>query len=197
MTSTISTSHDTSTPTEPLPLNAAKPSVSTGLLPLLGTVLAIGVIALGVVGVREGLVHSGAVSGELWFDRSATYLDDKRPESWFYPVGALVVLVGVGLVLMALRPRSRKEVPLKANTGIFISKGSVQRLAESAASNVDGIDTVTASASSSRVTVDATTVTTDHADTRSRVESAVSHALSALEKPPTIRVRLENTGGAS
>ena len=179
------------------PLEAAKAPVSTGLVPLLGTLIAILVVAAGVVCVHDGLVHSGILNGPLWIDHAVTYLDGRHPRDWFYPVGVLLVLIGLLLVFLALRPRPRNEIPLKAQTGVFITKRSVQRLAQAAASNVDGIDTASTSASTSRVNVDVVSLSGETAEVQQRVESSVSRALSALEKPPAVKVRVTSAGGES
>lgn len=196
-------SADTSTesPTEghagPEQLTASKAPVTSGATPLLGVVWAGALIALGVVGVREGLVHAGLISGQRWLDETLSFLDDQVAADWMIPVGALVVVAGLALVLLAVRPRARKEAEVRAQTGVFLTSASIRRLAQSAVDDVDGIDTVSVSASMKTIDIHVTTLGAGEGDTRARIEEAVTRRLSALVRPPAAKIRVTTSGGQS
>ncbi len=189
------------TPPEHIPdaetLDAAKVPVASGILPLLGVIWALALIGLGVALIREVLVHANAVSGSLWAAKTVTYLNDRPPTDWMVPAGVAAALLGLVLVVLALRPRARKELAVSARTGVFLTTASVRRLAESAAADVDGVDTTSVSASRSKVVVDVTTLSADSADTKSRIELAVQAALASLTTQPTIKVKVLSVGGGS
>lgn len=178
-------------------LHAAKVPVASGVLPLLGVIWALGLIGLGVALIREVLVHANAVSGSLWVAKTVTYLNDRPPMDWMVPAGVAAALLGLVLVVLALRPRARKELAVSARTGVFLTTASIRRLAESAAADVDGVDTTSVSASRSKVVVDVTTLSADSADTKSRIELAVTAALASLTTQPTIKVKVLSVGGGS
>lgn len=177
------------------PLTAAKAPVVNGALPLLGVLWALTLIGLGGVAVRDVLVDIGVISGRRYVDETLTYLDNRASADWMVLAGVVAALVGLWLVTLALRPRRRKELSVKAQTGVFLTTASVRRIAQAASSDVDGVDTSSVAASRSKVTIDVTTLTADPAEARSRVEEAVQRALSALIKPPTVNVNVRSTGG--
>lgn len=178
------------------PLTSAKAPVVNGALPLLGVLWALTLIGLGGVAVRDVLVDIGVISGRRYVDETLTYLDNRTSADWMVAAGIAAALVGLWLVTLALRPRRRKELSVKAQTGVFLTTASVRRIAQAASSDVDGIDTSSVAASRSKVTIDVTTLTADPAEARSRVEEAVQRALSALIKPPTVNVNVRSTGGS-
>lgn len=177
------------------PLPRAKTPLGTGFEPFLGVVWALIVVAIGVVGVRDALVSSGALSGRGWGEQAAANLDNRSPQVWIVPVGAALAVVGLLLIVAGLRHRPRKGIRLTATTGVYLSTGSVQRLAQAAASNVDGVDMTAVSATRRRVSIDATTLVTEPEETRRRIEAAVGGRLSALDTPPTIRARVQRAEG--
>lgn len=179
------------------PLSPSKTPVANGVLPLLGVIWALALGALGVLLVREALVHAALIDGRKWVDKSVSFFDGQSAEDWMFIVGVLLVLVGLVLLVVAFRPRRRKELALEAQTGVFLTTGSVRRIAESAASDVDGVDTTSVRASRTKVSVDATTLSSDTDDARSRIEAAVQDALSAVQKPPTVKAEVRSTGGSS
>lgn len=182
---------------EDAPLAAAKTPVSSGLLPFVGVLWALAVVALGGVLVREALVHTGAVDGPLYIDKSVDYLDGRAPEDWMVVAAVVAAVVGLLLVALALRPRRRNELALEAQTGVFLTTRSVRRIATAAASGADGVDTSSVTATRGRVSIDATSLAPDTAGAKSRIEEDVRSALSALRKPPTVKASVRSTGGAA
>ncbi|MDQ3627982.1 MAG: DUF6286 domain-containing protein [Actinomycetota bacterium] len=183
-----------STPPQP-PLPRAKTPVAIGKVAALAVLWSLLLIALGVVAVRDALVHADLLSGQPWILQALESLDGQLAGDWLVPVGVLALLLAVWLLVVAFKPRPRSEARLQAGTGVFLTKASMRRLAAAAASDVDGVDTAGASATLSRVRVTATT-TADQADAvRAGVGEAVTQRLSALVEPPRVDVRVTTTGG--
>jgi hypothetical protein len=179
------------------PLTASKAPVANGALPLLGVLWALTIIGLGGIAVRDVLVHIGLISGRRYVDETLTNLDNRTSADWMVVAGVVAALVGLWLVTVAVRPRRRKELSVKAQTGVFLTTASVRRIAQAASSDVDGVDTSSVAASRSKVKIEVTTLAADPAETRSRVEDAVQRALAALIKPPTVIVNARSTGVSS
>jgi len=178
----------------PAPLSAAKTPVGPGVITAVGLVLAVLVIALGVVGVHDALVAAGAVSGTSWIDSVVTPFNDLTPAIWLVPVGIALVLAGLWLLLTALRPRPRTAIALDATTGVFLRRRDVAKLARNAAQDVDAVTSAKATAGRRKVVVVARATTTDGVE--QQITQAVTIRLQALAKAPTVRVTVEAEGGS-
>ena len=192
---TIEAAVSSAAPKSRAPMAAAKPPVGVGPVPFVGAVLALVLVAVGVAGIRDALVAIGAVEGEPWIDSVVDTVDGWQPQFWLVPAGIALVLLGVWLILVALRPRSRTGVAVRAATGVFLRTGDVERLAARAASDVDGVLSARSSASHRKVEVQV--AVTGGANTADRVRTAVQDALQPLESIPTVQVKTAGAGGGS
>jgi len=182
-------------PTRPAPMTAAKPPVGVGPVPFIGAVLALVLVALGVAGIRDALVALGAIEGEPWIDSVVDTMDGWQPQFWLVPAGIALVLLGLWLLLAAFRPRSRTGVAVRAETGVFLRTGDVERLAARAAGDVDGV--LSARSNASRRKVEVRVAVTGGSATGDRVRTAVQDALQPLEHAPTVQVKTDGTAGES
>ncbi len=176
-------------------LRQAKTPVGLGVQPVFGALWALLVVALGVVGVRDALVYAGLLSGSGWCEEAAAKLDGKSVEAWMVPAGAALAILGLALVVIALRRRPKRGIRVTATTGIYLSSRGIQRLAQAAAADVDGVDTTTVSATRRKIRVDATTFLSQPEQAEEHIKEAVHSRLSALETAPTVRVRVRRAEG--
>lgn len=175
------------------PLPAAKAPVGPGLITGLGLLWSLVLIGVGVVGVQAALVAAGWLDGTSWLTWILEQLDGLTPSVWMVPVGIVLVLLGLWLLLMALRPRPAKDMTLDASTGVFLKPADVARLAAASADQVDGVQDVRASASRGGVAL--RVVGTGSSAVAGDVERAVADRLSAFDPPVRVSVRV--TGGSS
>lgn len=192
---TIEAAVSSAAPKSRAPMAAAKPPVGVGPVPFVGAVLALVLVAVGVAGIRDALVGIGAVEGEPWIDSVVDTVDGWQPQFWLVPAGIALVLLGGWLILVALRPRSRTGVAVRAATGVFLRTGDVERLAAWAASDVDGV--LSARSSATRRKIEVRVAVTGGANTADRVRTAVQDALQPLESIPTVQVKTAGAGGGS
>lgn len=171
------------------PLPPAKTPIGPGTISGLGLLWAVLLIGLGVLGLQAALVYAGALTGTSWLTWLIQHLDGLAPAAWMLAVGIVLVLVGLWLLLTALRPRPRTSVALTAATGVFMKPRDLSRLAIAAADDVDGVQDAKASATRGKVTV--RIVGTGDPQIRDRVQTAVSERLSALDKPVKVTVRAQ------
>lgn len=176
-----------------LVMPAAKTPVSSGAIATLGFVLAVLLTAAGVAAVRDALVYAGVLDGTPLLSLAARATNGVTPAVWMVPVGVVLAVLGLWLLLMALRPRPRKAVTLTAQTGVFLRPKDVSRLAETAAERIGGVLDVRVSAKPKTAKV--TVRSTGDQATSDRVRDAVTARLAPLESPPTLKIR--STGGAS
>lgn len=160
----------------------------TGRIGVVGPVLAVLLAALGVVLIRDALIAFDVIPGSAWLPATLDGLNELTAEWWMVPAGAGAALLGLWLVVTALRPRSRKAVPVTSATGVFLHTRDVARLASDAAGAVDGVLSAASTASHRAVTV--TVRSTATAGIADGVTDAVTRRLSALETPPQIKVRV-------
>ncbi|HET7474493.1 MAG TPA: DUF6286 domain-containing protein [Dermatophilaceae bacterium] len=172
-------------------LAPAKTPVGSGRLGTVGLVLALVVTALGVVAVRDALAYAELIGGRPWVGALVRAVDRQRPSGWLVPVGVVLALVGLWLLVTALRPRPRTAVALAAQTGVFVRPKDVARVATDAAEQVDGV--LSANVRATRRTVTVAVRTTGNPNTQREVQERVSRRLAGLDTTPTITVR--HTGG--
>lgn len=193
-TSSETTSGGTSQPAPDTALKAARPPVGTGSSPLIGLLLALGLMALGVVGIQEALVRSEAISDTSWTSTALTRADGVRSATWMLVAFIALIVVGVLLLLVALRRRPRKTLTLTANTGVYLRTRDLSRIVES---RLDGTDSIThASARTTRKKLRITVTTVDAAAQNSQLETRVVElirpTLDALDKAPKTAVTVRN-----
>lgn len=188
----MSTSNTPATNVESL--SAAKPPVGTGLSPLFAQLIALVMVALGVVGIQEALVRSGAVSQKSWTSTVVSSVDGISAAAWMVPVFVVIAAVGVLLLLVVLRPRPRKALTLAANTGVYLRTGDLSRIVEGLLQGAEGVTDVTTKATLRKLRVSATTLAAKdrnsalEADLRGRLEPA----LWALKRPPKVALTIRN-----
>lgn len=174
----------------------AKPPVGTGATPLVGQLIALALIGLGVVGVQDLLARTGAVAQQPWIDTALSAVEGLPSDNpWVLVGGVVAALLGLFLVLMALRRRPRKTLELKATTGVRLRRRDLRTLVKEALSDVDGVTDVDVVASRRRLRVSASTMVRDdrrgdvEADLRQRLEPM----LGAFRSAPRPSIKLKES----
>lgn len=166
---------------------AAKTPLGPGAVAFVGGLLALALIALGGIGLQTASSATGLTSADPWLTRIIQSADGLAPRGWILPVAVLAALVGLWLLLTALRPRPKIAVPLKARTGVFVRPRDLSRLAESAADDVDGVSSVRARATRSKVTLQLDT--TGGSGVTDAVRAAVTERLEPVQRKFRVAVR--------
>lgn len=188
---------DTGSAAETLP--AARTPVGTGPTPLYAQLIALALIVIGVILIRDALVSAGAIGAERWSYRVLSWASGMQPAAWLLPASVVVIILGVLLVVLVVKPRPRKAVALNSKTGVFLRTRDLARVAREVVSEVDGITAASASAGRRVLSVHATTITDPGIDEEvtTAVEERLAPTLSALENPPRLKVGLRHQGGQS
>jgi hypothetical protein len=103
-------------------------------------------------------------------------------------------VLGLWLVLTALRPRRRTAIALDARTGVFLRPRDVAELARNAARDVDGVTSAKVTAGRRKVAVVARATARDGVE--QKITQAVTIRLQALTKAPRVRVTVKTDGGS-
>lgn len=172
------------------PLRAAPERTGSGLVPVVGVLLSLCLLALSVALVQHALVALGVIGGPAWPQALVEGVRGTAPATWMVPVGVALALLGLWLALrVALGRRTRHEIRLTSRTAVTTEPRDVARLASTTARDVDGVLGAKSSADRRRVVV--TVATTGDADVPAAVAQAVSERLAVLERTPAVKVRVE------
>ncbi|MBI5339921.1 MAG: hypothetical protein HZB45_19765 [Mycolicibacterium rufum] len=158
-------------------------------------VLALVLAAAGGVAVRDAVVGLGWASGSTWLPAVADTVDGITPGGWLIPAGVVLALLGLLLMVIALSPRRRTAVAVRAETPIYLSVDGIAKLAAARARDVAGVVDARATASKRRVVLRCRVTRDDGGALRSTITDAVTQTLGALEHPPrvVVRTRTEET----
>jgi len=158
--------------------------------------LALVVLALGVVGIRDALIAAGAFGGSSWTKNTANAIDGLTARTWMIPAGIGLAVLGLWWLLAALKPRKRTEISLSGTPGAWMRPGDLARLVQPTVENVDGVVSASTSATRRTVTVKATTTARDSAQVRTAITDAVGDRLAALRRAPQVKVKARYIGGS-
>lgn len=170
-------------------VRAAPVPVAAAAASKVAVVLAIVLAALGVVAVRDAVVGLGWASGSTWLPVAADAVDGFAPVDWLTIAGVAVVLIGLLLVVLALKPRRRTAVAVSAQTPMYLTVDGIAALAGAAARDIAGVVDARASSSRRRVIVRCRVTRDDSGAMRATIAEAVTRNLSTLQNPPRVVVR--------
>lgn len=179
----------TTEPTTPAAMPAAHQQTGAGTIGAVGPVLALVLTGIGGVLLHDALAEADSRPGRTWLAAVVDGLDGSTAEWWMIPAGAAVALLGVWLIVTAVRPRSRKMLAVTSQTGVFLRTRDIARLAAAAADDVDGVLSAGSVAGRRAVTV---TVESDRDGIADLVRETVEQRLSALVNPPKVKVRVRS-----
>jgi hypothetical protein len=199
--------------TQPVPMQTAqttpagpvKPAKAVrrplGSLPALipGIVLSIVAVGIGVVGVHDALVHwtrSGSwdlvqVHGATWTGTAIGWVENLTPQLWMTFAGAALALLGIWLVVLALKPRRVRGVAVTSSTYVWVEQSGIGRLAVSAAAQVPGVRSARGSAGRRTVDVTVEAGSGDSQQLATSVRDAIAARLAPLSRAPKITVSVK------
>ncbi|MGB3480633.1 MAG: DUF6286 domain-containing protein [Mycobacterium sp.] len=161
----------------------------------IGVFLALLLLTLGVVALRDTAVAVGRLDGAQWLTSLASAIDGFGFQWWWLPVGVVSALAGIWCIGTAVRPRPKFAARVKAGTSQWMSPQSVARLSSHAAGAVPGALSVRSTATRRKVVVVVVPVDVATADqTKNDVAEAVSRALGVLQSPQRVTVRIGKGG---
>lgn len=181
--------------TEPNTLPASgRPPVAAPAAGYLGTLLALLVLAAGVVALREVAVLAGWLHSQLWIGVAIDWIDGLTFQQWMYPLGVVTALIGIGFVYAALRPRRHTAIPVEAETSVWMQPGDVARIASRISETVPGVLNAHATAGLHKINVKTeTTAESDDAEIKTVVANAVRDKTNFLS--PNVKVAVRNRVG--
>lgn len=175
------------------PMRAAKAPVGTGPTPLVGQLVALLLVALGVLGVQEGLARSGAVSTS-WTSWLLSRVSGLSATFSLLVLFVVAALVGLLLLVLVFKPRPRKTLTLSSSTGVYLRTGDLARIAQSRVAGADGLADADASAGRRRLAVNVTSVEprSGNDELERDVRARLQPTFDALDNAPRLTVSITN-----
>ncbi len=154
-----------------------------------GPLIAVLVLAAGVVGIRDGILGAGWITGTSWTTAAAEWIDGLAFAGWMIPVAIAAIIIGLFLLLAALRPRRKTAVALTAQTSVWIEPAAIARIAADVARSVPGVLNAKATATRRAVTIRAQVTGDDRSGIAETITEQVKIALEPVQKAPKVTVR--------
>jgi hypothetical protein len=186
---------DTSTPLverhQPLPSAGRAPTAAPPAAAI-AVLLALSMLAAGVVALRDAAVSWGWVQGTRWTDLAITHIDGLRFHGPILGAGALAVAVGAWMIAGALRRRPRTAVALVAPTSVWTPTRDIARIASHTAGTVAGVIHVRAKATRRKIVVTAELADPAiSAEVKCAITTALEDVNTIFVQPLRLRVRVK------
>lgn len=154
----------------------------------LAAILGIGLLGVCAVAIRDLIVAAGWISGDSWTRAAADWIGDLRWYEWMWPAAVALVVAGLLLLYVAVKPRKRTYVNVGPYGVMWTRRGDVARRCSAAVATLPGVEHATTVVGRRRAKV---TVTTggnevDPAAIKNVAESVVD----VLAKKPKVKVRI-------
>jgi len=165
------------------PVTPAPARVPTGpaAAAVVGILVPLVLIGAGVLAVRDALIRSGSTGGSPLLPRGGRWIAGITPGSLLLGLSVAAVVVGLVLLLLGVKRRSRPDLVLDAPVPIHLHSGDVARVAAATADQVDGVRSARATATGSRIRVTVHT-TGDNQQIADAVTSEVTQAVRAVRR---------------
>lgn len=171
---------------------AGKPPVAAPAAGLVGAILSLGLVAAGIVGIRDSFVAADWINGQMWTKTAAEWIDGLTFDHWMIPVGIGLIVLGLWWLLAALKPRRKTAIAVKARTSVWMTPSDVARISSVATEAVPGVLSTRTTASRKKVIVTSQVTGADAAAIKIGIAESVRDSLSGLESPPKITVRTKS-----
>lgn len=179
----------TATDRSPTSVGAAKTPWGTPGVGVLGVILALLVIALGGVGIRDFLVYRSWVSGSPWLAGLANQLHSTRADGGVVFWGVVAAVIGIVLLGFGFGRRPRPGYRLSGEVPLYLTPRDVARIASGAARDIDGVLQARSRATRRKLEV---TVTTTAGGANPEIDDLVNRTVlehvAALDRPPRVTV---------
>lgn len=154
---------------------------------VVAVLIAIGLIAIGIIAGREFLIRRNVIHTRPWIRDLFEWLSRMQWHTWLLAVGFGGVLVGLLLLAIAAKPRTRRHIGTRGTPALWLRPTDIARAATAAALRVDGV--THAHSIARKRTVEIHMVAERDSDgIAGAVAAEATVALAELAHPPRIKV---------
>jgi hypothetical protein len=168
------------------PRQAYRPA-DTPAAAVVAVLIAIALIAIGIIAGREFLIRRNIIHTRPWLRDLLEWLSRMQWHTWLLAVGFGGLLLGVLLLAVATKPRNRRHIGTRGTPALWLRPTDVARAATAAALRVDGVDHARTIARKRTVEIHVW-AGRDAADLTPAVLAEATEALAELTAPPRIRI---------
>ncbi|MFT4088338.1 MAG: DUF6286 domain-containing protein, partial [Gordonia sp. (in: high G+C Gram-positive bacteria)] len=179
-----------------LPISGGTPAAVAA-----GAVVALGLLALAAIAIRDLTVRAGWVHGTEWLRGATHWGADAQWRGWMWPVTVVLIIAGLLLLWLAVKPRTHRYVSLGGHdTVLWTRPGDIARRCSAAVRAIPGVREAHTvySRRRVRVTVDAVSGMVDEATVTAAVQEALAPWRDSSDAtPPKVKVTLrqQKSGG--
>lgn len=146
-------------------------------------------LAVAVICVREvWLRNSSSIHWQSWVGPLIETVGNTTYQLWMLPAGTAAMLLGLFLVWVAFRPRTRTHLPVGQGTSIWMRRVDIARMLSATARTVPGVATAASHVNGRTATVSVTGRVPD-ANLTPAVAAVLGPLLGQLGLDLTLRVR--------
>lgn len=146
---------------------------------LVAIIIALLLIALAVVAIRDLAAAQGWVNGSPWSTSVLKPLDGLTPSTGLVIVAVLVVLLGLWIVWLSLKPAKRTHVRANVDEDVWFTRAAIATLAQTTADRTPGVISADATGRGRAVTIDIVTSQNPQA-VEARVRDALAGHIDGL-----------------
>lgn len=156
------------------------------------TTILIGIllVALAVIAGRDIWVLTSNTQQTPWL-RPVFELFNSSLPSWIVPASIAAVIVGLILVIIALKPRKRTHRGLESAISWWTRPVDISRMASQTAHKVPGVSNAHSAVKGSTLSVSVSGDSTDPS-LGERVEAALAPLIARLDSPKQVKVRVQH-----
>ncbi|WP_405059583.1 DUF6286 domain-containing protein [Kribbella sp. NBC_01505] len=167
---------------------AAKKPVAAPAAAKVAVIGALAVLAIAAVAIRDTLVTTGVIDGSSWLEWVFKKAEVLRPADWMTYSGGAAVLIGVWVLIAALKPRKATHLAVgDAGSGVWIRSRDAARLATDTARGIDSVTSAGTKTSGRRKLRVAATTFGDADRVRDELADAIAQRLNTISPSPRVR----------
>ncbi|MFW0792056.1 hypothetical protein [Gordonia sp. CPCC 205333] len=105
---------------------------------LVGALTGLGFLALAGVAVHDLIIRAGWVAGTEWLGAATGWVDRLTWQSWMWPAAIGLIIVGLGLLWLSIRPRRKEYSAISGGRGLWTRRSDIARRCSSVAAQKSG-----------------------------------------------------------
>lgn len=167
---------------------------------VVGVLIGVALFGLAAIAIRDLLIELEWLSGAEWSRTAADWLVGIQWWDWMWPVAIALIISGLGLLWLAVRPRRRTHLSLAGYEVMWTRRGDIARRCSAAVSTLSGVRHATTVVGRRTVTVTVTTrEAVDRASVESEIDRVVGEVLSSIDAPlrPRVKIVRDRSGDRS
>ncbi|MBT0567301.1 DUF6286 domain-containing protein [Williamsia sp. CHRR-6] len=160
------------------------------------TVFAVALFAIGAIALRDFMIAMKWITGSPWLTPASRWIADLSWQGWMWPAAVALCLVGLWLLIIALRPRSKTHVAVTTSGPVeayapstWTRRSDIARRASAVSRRVPGVESATTVVSRRKISTQARVIDVEP-DTVDQIRAAIAAAVAPVFTPKKIVVKI-------